>query len=176
MLLQSYDLDVTTMACDCHQASLAAYAHLHQNVAAVFPFLNVVCPGAVYDSSDQVITWKQPDHAIALRPTELAISGVADREDGVRSVEEVATLVNDTWERRANIVPSSRKRVRAAALSIYRTLPGGNCKACGEETCWIFAGKLSGELADPDACTPLLQDANAARRSALRHLLAGAEG
>ena len=59
MLLQSYDLDVSTMACDCHQSSLAAFAHLHQDIAAVLPYLNAVCPGAVYDSVGQVITWKQ---------------------------------------------------------------------------------------------------------------------
>lgn len=174
MLLQSYDLNVSTMACDCHQASLAVFAHLHQNIAAVLPYLNAVCPGAVYDSSGQVITWKQAGREIALRPTEIAISDVADREDAARSVDEVAALVNDTWERRADIVSSNRKRVRPAALTVYRMLPGSNCKACGEETCWNFAGKLSGGLADLDACTPLLQDTYAGRRTALRNLLAGA--
>ena len=174
MLLQSYDLDVNTMACDCHQASLAVFAHLHQNIAAVLPYLNTVCPGAVYDSSSQVITWKQAGREIALRPTEIAISNVADRGDAARSVDEVAALVNDTWERHADIAPSNRKRVRAAALTVYRMLPGSNCKACGEETCWNFAGKLSGGLADLDTCTPLLQDTYAGRRTALRNLLAGA--
>ena len=174
MLLRSYDVDVSTMACDCHQASLAVFAHLHQNIAVVLPYLNAVCPGAAYDSSGQVITWKQAGRAIALRPTEIAISDVADREDAARAVEDVAALVNDTWERRADIVPSNRKRVRAAALSIYRTLPGSNCKACGEETCWNFAGKLSGGLTNLDVCTPLLQDIYTGRRTALRNLLAGA--
>jgi ArsR family metal-binding transcriptional regulator len=174
MLLQSYDLDVSTMACDCHHASLAVFAHLHQNIAAVLPYLNAVCPGAVYDNAGQVITWKLAGREIALRPTEIAISDVADREDAARCVDEVAALVNDTWERRAEVVPSSRKRVRAAALSVYRTLPGSNCKACGEQTCWNFAAKLSGGLADLDACTPLLQDTYAGRRAALRNLLSGA--
>lgn len=174
MLLQTYDLDVNTMACDCHQASLAAFAHLHQDIAPVLPYLNAVCTGAVYDSSGQVITWKLAGRAIALRPTEIAISDVADRADAARAVDEVAALVNDTWERRADIVPTNRKRVRPAALSIYRVLPGTNCKACGEQTCWNFAGKLSGGLADLDACTPLLQDTYAGRRTALRDLLAGA--
>jgi ArsR family metal-binding transcriptional regulator len=174
MLLQTYDLDVVTMACDCHQASLAAYAHLHENIAAVLPYLNVVCPGAVYDSAGQVITWKQSSHAIALRPTELAVSDIADREDAARSVDEIAALINDTWNNRAGIVPSNRKRVRTAALTIFRLLPGRACKACGEETCWNFAGKLSGGLADLDACTPMLQDTYAGRRTALRDLLAGA--
>jgi ArsR family metal-binding transcriptional regulator len=174
MLLQTYDLDVNTMACDCHQTSLAAFAHLHQDIAAVLPYLNAVCPGAVYDRCGQVITWKQADRAIAVRPTEIAISDVADREDAARSVGEVAALVNDTWERRASIVPNNRKRVRPANLSIYRLLPGTNCKACGEETCWNFAGKLSGGLADLDGCAPLLQDTYAGRRTALRDLLAGA--
>jgi ArsR family metal-binding transcriptional regulator len=174
MLLQSYDLVVNTMACDCHQASLAVFAHLHQDIGPVLPYLNAVCPGAVYDSFGHVITWKLAGRAIAVRPTEIAISDVADRADAARAVEEVATLVNDTWERRTEIVPSNRKRVRPAALSVYRILPGSNCKVCGEQTCWNFAGKLSAGLAELDACTPLLQDTYAGRRTALRDLLAGA--
>lgn len=174
MLLTSYDLEINTMACDSHAQCLAVFAHLHQDVGEALPYLNAILPNAVYDHAGQVITWKSGSHEISLRPRLLAISDVADREDADRQTAELARLINDTWERRSAIVPSMRRRLRAPALSMYRMLPGGNCKACGEETCWIFATKLSAGVAELDACTALLADTYAGRRIALRDLLAGA--
>ena len=174
MLLGSYDTEITTMACDSHAQCLAVFAHLHQDVSEALPYLNAVLPGAVYDHAAQVLTWKSGSREISLRPRLLAISDVADRDDAARQAAEFASLINDTWERRADITPNYRKRLRAPALTMYRMLPGGNCKACGEETCWIFATKLSAGVADLDACTALLADTYAGRRIALRDLLAGA--
>ena len=109
-----------------------------------------------------------------MRPRLIAISDVADRDDAAIQAAELAALINDTWDRRDSLAPNYRKRLRAPALTLYRMLPGGNCKACGEETCWIFAAKLSAGVANLDACTALLADTYAGRRIALRDLLAGA--
>jgi ArsR family metal-binding transcriptional regulator len=174
MLLQSYDLDVRTMACDCHQESLAVYAALHQDIGPALPYLNAIYPAVVYDAGPQVLTWQRDGHAVAIRPREIAISDVADREDAVRQVDAVMADVNDAWDRRDQILPSNKKRVRTPALTIFRALPGTNCKQCGEQTCWNFAAKLSCGIAELDACTPLLQDTYAGRRVALRDLLANA--
>ena len=174
MLLQNYDLDVNTMACDCHQESLAAFARLHQDVTPALPYLNAICPSAVYDAAGPVLTWKRDGHEVAIRPREIAIADVADREDAVRQVDDVIAVINDVWDRRDRITPSSKKRVRTPALTLYRSLPGTNCRACGEQTCWNFAAKLSAGFAELDACIGLLQDTYASRRIALRDLLANA--
>ena len=174
MLLASYDTEITTMACDSHAQCLAVFVHLHQDVTEVLPYLNAVLAGAVYDHANQVLTFKRGHREISIRPRIIAISDVDGREGAAEQAAEIAALINDTWERRAGILPNFRKRMRAPALTLYRMLPGGNCKACGEETCWIFAAKLSGGVADLNACTPLLADTYAGRRVALRDLLAGA--
>jgi len=174
MLLRSYDLEVTTMPCDCHAQHLAVYCHLHQDIAEVLPYLNAVLPDASYDHHAHVLTWQANGHEVSLRPRLMAIAGVSDRQDAERKVAELAALLNETWERRLELTPSTRKRVRVPALTVYRLLPGGNCKACGEETCWVFATKLSAGIGSLDACPALLQDSFAGRRTALRDLLAGA--
>jgi len=174
MLLTSYDTEITTMACDSHAQCLAAFAHLHQDVSEVLPYLNAILPNAVYDHGAQVITWKSGSREISLRPRLLAISDVDGREDAAVQAGEIAALINDTWERRAGIAPNYRKRQRPPALALYRLLPGGNCKVCGAETCWIFAARLSAGVAELDACTPLFEDVYTVRREALREHLAGA--
>jgi ArsR family metal-binding transcriptional regulator len=121
-----------------------------------------------------VLTFKRGSREISVRPRLIAISDVADRDDAAIQAAEMSALINDTWDRRDGLAPNFRKRLRAPALTLYRMLPGGNCKACGEETCWIFAAKLSAGVAELDACTALLADTYAGRRIALRDLLAGA--
>jgi ArsR family metal-binding transcriptional regulator len=174
MLLNGYDLEITTMACDCHAASLAVFAHLHDDIAAALPYLNGLLSGAVYDQQFQVLTWKEEGREVSLRPRLMAISDVADRDDAAARVGRLAGWVNETWERRESLQPNFKKRVRAPAMAIFRLLPGTNCKQCGCETCWILAAKLSGGSAALDDCPALLADSFAGRRTALRDLLAGA--
>ncbi len=171
MLIDRYDLNVCTMACDCHAESLAVYANLYQDMGDVLPYLNTVCPGAVYDHAARVLTWQKDGHAISLRPLQIAISDVADRTDAASQAADLVALINQTWERRGEIVPDTHKRQRPPAMSLYRLLPGGNCKACGESTCFIFAGKLSAGLVNLDACRPLFDQKHADRRAALANLL-----
>jgi ArsR family metal-binding transcriptional regulator len=174
MLLQTYDLEVFTMACDCHASSLGVFAHLHQDAGEALPYLNAIWPGAVYDHAAQVLTCKVEGHEVSLRPHLIAMSDVADRHDAARRVEEMVALINRTWQRRDEIAPTTRKRQRPPAMALYRLLPGGNCKACGESTCFNFAAKLSGGQAALTSCAPLLEEALAGRRASLQALLAAA--
>lgn len=173
-LLESYDLDVHTMACDCHAQSLAAFAHLHQDISAVLPYMNSTVPGAVYDHAAQVLTCNQNGHEISLRPRLIAVSGVLDRADAQELLTSLAAWLNDTWERRAELVANTHRRQRPPAMTVYRLLPGGNCKACGESTCFNFAAKLSAGQAAVGACAPLLEGRNDSRRAALTELLSAA--
>jgi acetyl-CoA decarbonylase/synthase complex subunit gamma len=46
-------------------------------------------------------------------------------------------------------------------IEIYRSLPGTNCKECGEANCMAFAAKLVNREAALDECKPLLDPAKA---------------
>ena len=41
-------------------------------------------------------------------------------------------------------------------IEIYRSLPGTNCKECGESNCMAFAAKLVNREATLSECTPLM--------------------
>ncbi|MFQ5436513.1 MAG: (Fe-S)-binding protein, partial [Anaerolineae bacterium] len=95
---------------------------------------------------------------------QLMIDGqlVRFRYHGRRSIEELdglVQLVNRTWERRQELTPSYQKRQHPTPMAVFQLLPKTNCKQCGEETCYIFALKLSvgqRQLAD----CPLLIEPN----------------
>jgi acetyl-CoA decarbonylase/synthase complex subunit gamma len=56
-------------------------------------------------------------------------------------------------------------------IEIYRSLPGTNCKECGEANCMAFAAKLVNREAALDECTPLLDPGKAEAYNKLWALL-----
>jgi ArsR family metal-binding transcriptional regulator len=83
-------------------------------------------------------------------------------------------LVNETWEQRGQIQPSLVKREPLRALDVYKLLPGSNCKACGQPTCFTFALKLAAGQADIASCAPLFEEAYREKREQLLQMLESA--
>ncbi len=70
-------------------------------------------------------------------------------------------------------MPLFELRAKPPALEIYKRLPRTNCKACGEETCRAFAGRLWQGTAHPAQCTPIFTVQYAALRPALLEICQG---
>jgi 4Fe-4S ferredoxin len=76
---------------------------------------------------------------------------------------------------RDNITPLDVPRKRLVAMEIYQFLPQTNCRACGEASCFVFAGKLATGQADVKECTPLFEeDQYAEKRRGLLDMLSQA--
>jgi ArsR family metal-binding transcriptional regulator len=174
MLIDAYDLELISPACDPGSERFAAFANLHQDIDLVLPYLNAVCEGAIYEQAAGVLTMRLDGRAVSIRSRQIGLSNLEDREQASLEMERLVALINRTWERREEIVPDCHKRQRPAALAIYRLLPGGNCKVCGQPTCFIFATKLSAGQAAVEACVPLFTDAHAGTRASLLTLLSAA--
>ncbi len=78
--------------------------------------------------------------------------------DNPRPGSRLVALVNDVWEKRDQIEPDLTIHERLQPLELYRLLPGTNCKACGEATCFNLALKLAAGQVELAACTPLMQE------------------
>jgi ArsR family metal-binding transcriptional regulator len=90
-------------------------------------------------------------------------------------MEKIVAEINRIWMDRENITPLTTPRKRLVAMEIYKFLPQTNCKACGEASCFVFAGKLATGQADVKLCTPLFEEAQyAEKRDALLEMLAAA--
>jgi len=154
-LLQEYEYRVDTVPCDSTATRLRVVAEFEPDISCVFPYLNALSPECEYMPDAGVIRVKCGRRGYVLRAHEIMTGGLSDPSEAPGLIDRVRDLVNDTWERRAEIEPRHERRVRVPALRIFALLPRTNCGACGEKSCMAFAGKVSTRTASIDACTEL---------------------
>ena len=171
MLIENYDLEVTSPPCDPGVERFNAMARLTVDISEVLPYLNATWRGAIYDHGAHLLTWRMGGRAVSVRLYEIAVSNLEDREEAAQIIERLVGMINRTWERRSELEPSYQKRKRLKALDVYRLLPGTSCKACGEPTCFIFANKLAAGEVEVEQCTPLFTDTYQERREQLLPLI-----
>ena len=165
MLIDNYELEIYTPPCDPGAERYAVRARLTADISEVLPYLNATLHGAIYYPGAKALTWKNAGHSLAFHAYEVAVSNIEDRSSAETELKEAVALVNQTWERRAEIAPDTSTRQRPTAMAIYKLLPRTNCKQCGEPTCFTFAGKLvvsQRKLAD----CPVLAEAQYAQQHA----------
>lgn len=171
MLIRGYQLELISPPCDPGAERWSAFARLEDDIREALPYLNAVWAGAIYDHAAGNLTWQADGRAISVRPHELAVSNLMDKSEAGEVVARLVETINDIWKRRTEIASSTRKRERLRALDVYKLLPGGNCKACGEPTCFVFASKLAASQAVVTACTLLYTDEYQGKRAQLQALL-----
>lgn len=147
-----------------------ARAEVPVDLTPLFPFLNAVIQRADYYPDVPAIIWMHRDHRIAMRPHELAVSHVADREAAVEEITGVVKWLNGIWERRGSIEPRTEPKKPTPLMSVLKLLPMNNCGECGLATCTAFAAGLIEGTAKPHQC-PALAGAQAREKLlALREL------
>ena len=155
MLIENYDLRVESPPCDPGSERWSAFAELGADISAVLPYLNATLQGARYEHAAGVLTWRTGGRAVSFRGGQIAVSNLEDRHEADAVVQRMVNLVNRVWEDRDRVQPSLARREPPKVLEVYKLLPGGNCKACGEPTCLTFAMKLAVGQAKIEACQPL---------------------
>jgi len=174
-VIGEYELEVTSPPCDPGAERFNAKAHLTDDIGAVLPYLNARWSGAIYDHEQQVLTWRMGGRTVAVRPHEIAVSNLRDRDEAVRMVERLIKMIETVWKRREEIEPSYKRREPPRVIEVYKLLPGGNCRACRQPTCFIFAFKLAVGEEDVSRCGPLFDGSHEEQRKALLALLELAE-
>jgi ArsR family metal-binding transcriptional regulator len=173
MLIQTYQIKVTSPPCDPGSERWSAFASLGSDISEVLPYLNAVWTDATYDHTAKVLTRRSGGHALAIRPREVAVSNVLDRDDAERLVRALIAEINEIWAHRGEIVPRLEARKRPTALELYKLLPKTNCKSCGQSSCFAFALQLAAGGVDLAACAPLYTLEFAKQRQELQSLLGG---
>lgn len=172
MLIETYDLEVTTPPCEPGAERFSAVARLVTDISEVLPYLNASLRGAVYNRGAPALTWKKGGHDVAFHPYQIAVSNVEDRDAAVKEMEGLVRLVNRTWERRAGIEPDYEMHRRPGPLDIYKLLPQTNCKACGQPTCYTFALKLAAGQVKLKECPAIQEPEYAGQSAQLRGMVA----
>ncbi len=171
MLLRYYEPEISLPPCDTTSQTVNVVAKLSDDISPVFPYLNAVLKNCIYNREAQLITIREKGRMITMRPREIAISGLESTDEVVKALEHWKEIINRVWEEREKIEPSHKRRERLTALAIYKLLPGTNCKACGEPTCFVFATKLAAGQVEVTRCSPLFEDDYQEKREALLKML-----
>ncbi len=171
MLIEDYELEVSTPPCEPGAERFSAIAHLKVDISEVLPYLNATLRGAVYHKQANALTWTKGGHTIAFHANEIAASNVEDKDEAVKELEGLIALVNRTWERREKITPDFEAHQRPTPMAVFKLLPQTNCKQCGEPTCYTFALKLTVSQRKLEDCPVLFEPAYADQLEALRGLI-----
>ncbi|HNS50395.1 MAG TPA: (Fe-S)-binding protein [Anaerolineae bacterium] len=173
MLIQSFRLEVETSTHSVQEFEYEAIAYLDVDLSPVLPYLNARLSRGVYLPKRPVLSWRFEGHNIGFWPDRIAVEHLHSRAEADEWVARLVALVNDTWQKRDQIEPDHSTHERLQPLQLYRLLPGTNCKACGEASCFNLALKLAAGQVGLELCTPLAQDATyAARWQQLASLIA----
>jgi len=126
----------------CNPEWIAVKAELSDDISEVLPYLNAVVKNAVYTPEAHHLNFRMDAGAISLMPREINVGQVTCEEDGIKVLDYVKKLINDTWEKRASITPVYQRKEEVKAKDILDYLPKTNCRDCGLPTCFAFAVAL----------------------------------
>jgi ArsR family metal-binding transcriptional regulator len=156
MLIEDYEVDVFTPACDPGTVNFAAFARFATDIRQVLPYLNATLEGAVYLPGAPALTWKNAGHHIVFHPDRIGVSNVEDRAVAEQEAAKLVRLVNRTWEHREELVPKHETERRPGMMEVFKRLPRSNCGVCGEVSCYVFANKVAAGQVDLATCPELM--------------------
>ena len=171
MLIKLYYLEVNRPPCDPATERFDAIARLAESISPVLPYLNANWSGAIYYPEACVLTWRIGGRAVVVRPREIVVSRLENREDAVLIIDRLVGMINRTWEHRYEITPSWGTRHRPTPMEVYKQLPQTNCRECGEPSCYVFALKLVALQMALEDCPLLFDSEYADQLTALRAIM-----
>ena len=170
MLLRSYKI-TRVLPCIADPEKIRVIAQVPDGIQEVFPYLNAILKGCIYNHPANTLTIRKDQKLITLHAFHIALAKVEDEKEAEELLKWLKDLINETYERRSEIEPNYSKGADLKALDLYKLLPGTNCKECGEPACLAFAVKLAGQEAGILKCNPLFSDKYQEKRKVLFELL-----
>ena len=157
-MIRTLEPEIILPACDHTRETVNVIGRFQEDINQVLPYLNATQPQALYHRAANILRFRFEGHQVTFQPHEMALSGFEDGDQAVQSLFRLQRLINETWERRNEITPSTVERKRLQPLAVYKLLPGTNCRDCGEPSCFVFANKLAAGQVTITSCKPLCTD------------------
>jgi ArsR family metal-binding transcriptional regulator len=157
MLLTGYTKEIFRPTCNASFQSVHCYAHLEDDIRDVLPYLNTVLGGSDYADDPPSVMFQIHGRLITVYPTKIAINALKDEADADKVLEWLQVQINETWEKRSEIVPTHGVLPRPQPIEVLKLLPKTNCADCGQPTCMVFAFLVTQGAKGPEDCR-LLDD------------------
>jgi ArsR family metal-binding transcriptional regulator len=171
MLLKELRFRVIPPECNPSSQKLNAIAELQESIEEVFPYLNGLIKGCLYNPDSKILSFKKDGRLITLQPHQIAVTKLNDEQEAEKIFHWLKELINVTYEGRETLKPDYQGREPIKVLDIFKLLPGTNCRQCGEPTCMAFAAKLQQDEIPILKCPPLFTDPFQEKRERLLSLL-----
>jgi ArsR family metal-binding transcriptional regulator len=173
MLLHSYKI-TRVLPCLADPEKIRVIAEISDEIHQVFPYLNAILKGCIYNHPALTLTIKKDGKLFTLHAHHITLAKIEDEREAEEILKWLQDLINETYEKRGQIEPNYSMAAELKALDIFKLLPGTNCKKCGELTCLAFAVKLVGRDAEITKCDPLFAAKYQEKRNVLLELLQAA--
>ena len=173
MLLSSHKI-TRTLPCLADPEKIRVIAEISDEIHEVFPYLNAVLKGCIYNHPAFTLTIKKDGKLFTLHAHHIALAKIEDEKEAEEILGWLKDLINETYEKRDQIEPNYSMTAELKALDIFKLLPGTNCKKCGELTCLAFAVKLVGRDTEIRKCDPLFCEKYQEKRNVLLEILQAA--
>lgn len=155
MLLKTYTKEIFRSKCMPGAESVHCFAHLHQNIQSVLPYLNAELGGSSYTKDPPSVTFKVYGKLITVHSEKIAINALKDENEAEKILIWLQSTINDIWNRRDEIEPSFESAAQPVLFEILKILPKSNCRECNEATCMVFAARVVEGVKDHNDCPPL---------------------
>ncbi len=173
MLLNSYKI-TRVLPCLADPMKIRVIAEISGEIHEVFPYLNAILKGCIYNHPALTLTIKKDGKLFTLHAHHITLAKIEDEKEAAELLGWLKDLINETYEKRDRIEPNFSKGADLKALDIFKLLPGTNCKKCGEPACLAFAVRLVGQEIEITKCTPLFSGEYLEKRKVLSELLRAA--
>ncbi len=170
-MITNYELDIVRPECNHNFTSVFCYVYFNKNIKDALPYLNANLGGFKYISDPPSVTFKVHGKLITVHQNQISINALKDKEEAEKVASWMIREINEAWENRKEIVPSTRSSETVSIPQILTLLPKTNCKKCSEQTCMVFAVKLRDGIKGPENCPEL----SAEKQDRLKKLLSSVQ-
>jgi ArsR family metal-binding transcriptional regulator len=173
MLLNSCKI-TRILPCIADPEKIRVIAEVSDEIHEVFPYLNAIIKGCIYNQPALTLTIRNEEKLITLHANHVTMTLIEDEREAYEVLNWLKDLINETYEKKDQIEPNYTDGGQLKPSDIQKLLPGTNCRECGFRTCLAFAFKLVDEKIEIAKCTPLFLDQFKEKRKVLLETLQSA--
>ena len=129
MLLHSYQI-TRVLSCLADPMKIRVIAEVSEEIHEVFPYLNAVLKGCIYNHPANTLTIRKDQKLVTLHALHITLAKIEDEKEAEELLKWLKDLINETYDKRDQIEPNYSMAAELKALDLFRLLPGTNCKKC----------------------------------------------
>jgi ArsR family metal-binding transcriptional regulator len=173
MLLHSYRI-TRILPCIADPEKIRVIAEVSDEIHEVFPYLNTVLTGCIYNHPALTLTIRNEEKLVTLHTKHVTMTLIEDEKEAREILDKLRDLINETYKNRSQIEPNYSEGDHLKPSDIQKLLPGTNCKECGLRSCLAFAFKLVDQKIEIAKCIPLFSGQFNEKRKVLLEILQNA--